>query len=112
MDDPSVYFGTRHGAKLSRNLDQIDWYFRTRFPAFHAGWARTRVEIEELVATGWKMIGEYNGSPILQLMPDRGGWKPEFDNPEYHQIGFWMDDDFSRMWVFTPPVNKQPNQPN
>lgn len=100
-EDRISVFGLRLGAKQSTNIDQIDWYFRSRFPAYYAAWRKTGDEIEELLAEGWKMIGEYNGSMVAQLLPDRGGYRDEYNDPDNREIAFWMDDDFTRVWVFS-----------
>jgi hypothetical protein len=104
----AVYFRTIHGARTSRNLDQITWYFEKRCPHFLDGWLKEeRTSIENLRERGWDFVGEYNASGIASMIrdADRDALKAmvsaNYDN--FETVYFWMDDDFIRAWVFRRP---------
>ena len=103
----AIFFRTRHGAKKSRNLDQITWFFESRFPQYVAGWLEERSTIEDLLERGWEIVGEYNASGIANMIrnPDRDEAMAMIStNPDkFETVYFWMDDDFIRAWVFRRP---------
>jgi hypothetical protein len=100
-------YRVRYGAKMSRNLDQITWYFETRLPQSLPNWLKTRAAIKDFGEQGWEFVGEYNASGIAAWIPDadRDALKARIaaSPDDFETVFFWMDDDFIRAWVFRRP---------